>query len=490
MTDTDLINRTHFPERKDKITPPNNLAAEAAVLGAILFDNNEFDRVREILRPDDFFASAHQLIFQHAVSLIETGQTADGITMGEWASETAQVRDAGGAGYLMQLLDSAAFGVEVTDYSVMIRDMAARRLLMMVGAELHETGRNPAPGERPSDWIERARDELHRIEDRAVAREDWEDASASAEAAVDKIEEMLRTGVKPGVRCGIKAVDEFSGGFHAGDLIVLAGASSMGKTSSCVNLATGMARQGKKVGFFSQEMTREQLAWRAMSADARRLGKGRIEYEKIRKGQIGQNEVAILRDAAKRLPKTLKWNAIRSQSVASIAAGCRSVRRQLGGLDAVFIDYLQIMDRDLASSRSTADLTGLVTQKLKALAGDLGVPVFVLSQVNRSVDTREDHRPRLADLRDSGSIEQDADTVIFVYRDSYYAAREAPPEERPLEVHEKHAQRVARARNKIEWIFAKQRMGPTGTVELYFEPETDLILNSKDDLPGGDGFKF
>ncbi len=469
---------------------PHNLSAEAAIIGAILFENAVYDRVREVLHPEDFYSSAHALIYQRMAAVIESGQVADGVTLHEWFEKEPALLDIGGPRYLEDLLDSAVFGQEIGDYSEMIVDLSARRSIIKIGSEMLDIATNPEPGEKPADWIERARDALQAVEDAAVAKEDWEDSSYSALSAVDEIEAQLRSGVQPGLRCGLKKVDSFSGGFHPGELVVIAGASSMGKTATAVNIAMGIARMGRKVAFFSQEMTRQQLAWRAMSADARRMGKGRIEYEKIRDGKIGQNEVAILRDAARRLPKTLMWNAIRSQSIASIAAGSRVARRKLGGLDAVFIDYLQIMDRNLGAGRSTADLTGIVTQKLKALAGDLGVPVFVLSQVNRSVDSRDDHRPRLADLRDSGSIEQDADTVIFVYRDSYYAAREAPPEERPVEVHEKHAQRVARARNKIEWIFAKQRMGATGTVELFFEPETDLVLDTKDDLPGNDGFKF
>ena len=281
-----------------------------------------------------------------------------------------------------------------------------------------------------------------------------------------------------GMGCGITKLDEKLGGFHRGDLYVIGGASSMGKTALAMNICTGLAKIGDaKVALFSQEMSRDQLAWRLAAAQARRLGIGAVEYQKMRTGQLGQNEIAILKEGMKGVPRNFVWNCARGLTFQDVRASIRKAKRKLGGIDVVCIDYLQIMNIRGSRDKTKAEAIGEVTMSLKKLAGDEGLAVILLSQLSR-LKNREDKRPQLDDLRESGAIEQDADVVLMAYREEYYLKRREPEFHKAAAWSEWNIEYQA-ARGKFQAIVAKQRMGGIGPVELFFEMQTDVIVDDK-----------
>lgn len=479
------------------VLPPHNLSAEAAVLGALLFDNAVYDQTREALRADDFYAPAHQAIYAHASALIEMGQTADGVTMNEWSKQEPAVAEIGGAGYLIQLLDAAAFGPELRDYCVMIRDLGARRALIRIGTELQEYGVDTPADVKPSDLVERARDGLQAIEDMRLRGSQWEATASSAARVFADMEDMLRHG-KPGevrgLKTGIPDLDRRLGGLIGGRLIIVGGRPGMGKSGFASNVAASIAadiaRDGNGnnvVGFFSLEMEKADYDRRLISSLAHKTGAGRVEYQDVQNGSLGQNEFSILREGGRAIPKTLYVDQSPALSVGDIAARARALRRSAGRLDLILIDYLQIMNLQQGRNETKTDALGRATSGLKRLAKELHVPVIALSQLSRALESRENKRPMLSDLRESGSIEQDADQVIFCYRDDYYLERSEPPhgnDEQP-KVKQKWMEwwmATEAAKGVIELICAKNRHGKVGTVKAHYDAGTDCLVASKGEL--------
>ncbi|MEL6239019.1 MAG: DnaB-like helicase C-terminal domain-containing protein, partial [Pseudomonadota bacterium] len=290
-----------------------------------------------------------------------------------------------------------------------------------------------------------------------------------------------------GMSTGLSKLDDMLGGLHRGDLYVIGGASSMGKTALAVNIAFGAARsEGRRVVLFSQEMTRQQLAWRVMSNQARRSGCGKVAYQALRNGSIGQNEYAILKAGAEHLPKSVKWNTARGLSVDDVKAGVRAASKSLGGIDVIVIDYLQILEIEQRKGSNRAADIQHATMQMKKLAGDMDACIVLLSQLKR-LDHREDKRPLLSDLRESGGIEQDADTVLLAHREDYYLERSEPPWE-PKDKHTEWWVKMQNAQGKLDVYVPKQRMGPIGLVQLHFEKETDLIVDEAAQIDDEDGF--
>ena len=448
-----------------------NLAAEVAVLGGILEANANYHRIADIVTDEDFYNPAHAAAFSALALSIRAGQTTDAITMDGRIERPL----------LLQMVESAAYGPELTDYARVISDLATRRR-MVDAAEALEAASDDTQSDLDG-LLERSHRGVLDIIERRAGKIEWESAPIAVADELEKLAEQVRSGKSAGMSTGLGKLDQAIGGLHRGDLLCVAGASSMGKTALAVNIAVGAARtEGRQVALFSQEMTREQLAWRLASSEARRQGHGTVAYQEMRNGNLGMNEVARLRAGLKTLPKTLNWNCARGLTITDISTAARRLHRK-SGLDVIVVDYLQILNHDDGSRDTRATRIGKTTMGLKVLAGELNCAVVMLSQLSR-LKGRDDKRPQLDDLRESGSIEQDSDSVIFVYREEYYLERLEPKPKAGVSARNDPDwldwyRDLSNAEGKLDAIIAKQRMGPITTVELFFEPQTDLILDDK-----------
>ncbi|MEO0465191.1 MAG: replicative DNA helicase [Pseudomonadota bacterium] len=471
---------------------PNNLVAEAAVLGAILFDNNAYQRVTEVLQPTDYYAPAHQEIYATCAALIEQGRLADGVTLREHFERNDQLTVIGGAAYLAELLDSAAFGPEVTDYARIVRDLAIRRELLNIGSGMKLRALVPPSETEGSDQIELAERELFALAERGSSNRGFVDFGSAVRQSLEMAEAAFqREGKIAGIATHLDDLDYKLGGLHNSDLLILAGRPSMGKTSLATNIAYNVAAacrrekqedgslksiDGGVVAFFSLEMSSEQLATRII---AERTG---ISGHKFRSGELDERDFERIRDAVTELQNLpLHIDDTGGLSISQLAARARRLHRTVG-LDMIVIDYLQLITS--SGGKSDGNRVQEITQismALKALAKDLDIPVIALSQLSRQVEQRDDKRPQLSDLRESGSIEQDADVVMFVYRDEYYLSRMEPqPGEGDGDTMSKWQQwreRMDNAMGKAEVIIGKQRHGPIGKVELAFDAEVTRFGN-------------
>ncbi|MEM9738330.1 MAG: replicative DNA helicase [Pseudomonadota bacterium] len=471
---------------------PNNLAAEAAVLGAILFDNNAYQRVTELIRPEDFYAPAHQEIYSTAASLIEQGRVADGVTLRENFERTDQLSAIGGATYLADLLESAAFGPEVTDYARIIRDLAVRRALLNIGSGMTGRALNPETGQGGSDQIEVAERELFALAERGSSNRGFTEFGSAVRQSLEMAEAAFkRDGKIAGIATHLEDLDHKLGGLHKSDLLILAGRPSMGKTSLATNIAYNAAAacrreiqedgakktvDGAVVAFFSLEMSAEQLATRII---AERTG---ISSHKFRSGELQAQDFDKIRDAVAELQNLpLHIDDTGGLSISQLAARARRLHRTVG-LDLIIIDYLQLITS--ASGKGSDNRVQEITQismALKALAKDLDVPVIALSQLSRQVEQRDDKRPQLSDLRESGSIEQDADVVMFVFRESYYLERTEPQADpgdpSSSEKWARWRERMDQVYGTAEVIIGKQRHGPIGKVTLAFDANVTRFGN-------------
>lgn len=466
-----------------QIAPPNNLSAESAVLGAILFDNNAYQRVADILRPSDFYAPAHQEVYDVASNMIQQGRVADGVTLREHFEKAEQLTEIGGAQYLEQLLDSAAFGPEVQDYARMIRDLAMRRDLVGIGGELQGRALSPAPDENGERQIELAERRLFDLAERGSSGRGFSSFSEALTESLKMAEAAFkREGKIAGIPTVLRDLDDKLGGLHRSDLLILAGRPSMGKTSLATNIAYNAASShraelqddgsrktvdGAIVAFFSLEMSNEQLATRIL---AERTG---ITTHRIRQGDLEKGDFERLREATEELQNLpLYIDDTGGISISQLAARARRLQRSTG-LDMIVIDYLQLITVSNSGQANRVQEVTQITTSLKALAKDLNVPILALSQLSRAVEQRDDKRPQLSDLRESGSIEQDADVVMFVYREEYYLARSEPGAD-PSDPasNEKWTQwrsRMDQVYGVAEVIIGKQRHGPIGKVDLSFD---------------------
>ena len=467
------------------VVSPHNLAAEAAVLGAILFDNNVYQYIADILRPVDFYAPAHNLLYEVASNMIQTGRVADGVTLREHFEQKEKLTEIGGGKYLVDLLDAAAFGPEVKDYARIIRDLAIRRELIRLGSGIQAQSLSPEDDDTGSTLINKAERALFELAERGSAERGFSSfAEALAESLVTAEAAFKRGGKIAGIPTGLRDLDEQLGGFHRSDLLILAGRPSMGKTSLATNIAYNAAAayryemqddgsrktvDGAIVAFFSLEMSSEQLATRIL---AERTG---INSHDIRQGKLSKADFERLSEATAEMQNLpLFIDDTGGISIGELTARARRLKRAQGALDLIVIDYLQLIT--VSSSGSNSNRVQEVTQittALKALAKDLNVPVVALSQLSRAVEQRDDKRPQLSDLRESGSIEQDADIVMFVFREEYYLARTEPPADpndpSSNDKWKAWRQRMDQVFGTAEVIVSKQRHGPIGTVKLAFD---------------------
>ncbi len=459
-------------EGKDKErVPPHNIEAEQALLAALLHNNLAFEKVSEILLPEYFCHEIHGKVYHAIGHLIERGQVADVITLKNFFEQDPSLQEIGGAQYLAQLAQSLISVINVQNYAELIHDLYLRRQLINMG----ENVVNQAFGmvlEVPAiKQIEAAEQKLFDLATLGHSDRGFVTFSkaltmsiASAEIAFKRDSHIV------GVTTGLRDVDKWLGGLHPSDLIIIAGRPSMGKTALATNIAFGAAQASLKqaqgggiVGFFSLEMSAEQLATRLL---AQEVG---VSSDKIRRGDITSQDFPKFLSVGRTLADLpLYIDDTPALSISGLRTRARRLKRKFG-LDLIVIDYLQLLHGSGVGGKAENRVQEIsdITRSLKALAKELNVPVIALSQLSRAVEQREDKRPQLSDLRESGSIEQDADVVSFVFREEYYESRREPPEN--TDKHREWQENMERIHNTAEFIIAKQRHGPIGSIKLYFE---------------------
>ncbi|MCL2384272.1 MAG: replicative DNA helicase [Alphaproteobacteria bacterium] len=471
---------------------PHNIEAEQALLGAILVNNDAFDRISDFLKPEHFSEELHRRIFDVACQLIRAGKLASPITLKTFLGE----HDLGGVTipqYLARLAAEATTIINAEDYGRTIHDLALRRDLILIGEDIVNAAYDAPVGVTPREQIEEAERKLYAVAENGHYEGGFQRFSDTLATAIDMAAKAFeRDGRLSGIATGLIELDRKMGGLQPSDLIIVAGRPGMGKSALATNIAFNIARgyehrpradgstetvNGGIVGFFSLEMSAEQLATRIIAEQA-----GVPSY-KIRRGDIGEAEFQRIAETAREM-QTIPFyiDQTGGLSIAQLAARARRLKRQRG-LDVLVIDYLQLLGGSKTRSDSRVQEVTEITTGLKALAKDLNVPVIALSQLSRQVESRDDKRPQLSDLRESGSIEQDADVVLFIFREEYYLNNRQPRE--GTEDFMSWQAEMEKAHGKAEIIIGKQRHGPTGTVELAFDAEVTRFSNlaSEENLP-------
>ena len=477
---------------------PHNIEAEQQLLGAILTNNDLFDRVASIVRAEDFFEPVHQRIWEITTGRIQKNALASPVTLKPYLEADEGLKALGGPAYLVRLAGSAISSFAAKDYAQMVHDLALRRKLMALGREITDRASSVTNETEPGDQIVEAEKELYSLVRAGSLQTGFQSFLKAVTDAVNMANAAYqRDGGLAGLSTGLADLDRKLGGLHKSDLLILAGRPSMGKTSLATNIAFNIAKayrrgrlpdgsegavQGGVVGFFSLEMSAEQLAARVLSEAAE------VPSEQIRRGDMTEVEFRRFVEAAKTLESCpLFIDDTAALPISQLAARARRLKRE-HNLDVLVVDYLQLV-RPATAKDSRVNEVSEITQGLKAIAKELDIPVVALSQLSRQVENREDKRPQLSDLRESGSIEQDADVVMFVFREEYYAEREKPGDEK-LDEMAKWQERMERLHGKAELIIGKQRHGPIGTVDLAFEGRFTRFSNLVKPWQGsGEGFE-
>ncbi len=467
-----------------KIELPQNIDAEQALIGAILINNKTFEKTSEFLKDHHFADSIHGKIYAVCGKLINRGHVADPITLKDYFTQSGELEEIGGHKYLFELTEKSSPAINAEYYGQIIQDKYVRRQLISIGYDVVNDACIDDLESNAFDQIEKAEKTLFEIANENETTGGPQDFATALTSSLQNIEHAYqKDGNISGVSTGLIGLDSKLGGLNKSDLLILAGRPAMGKTALATNIAFNVADilardedanpKDKGVAFFSLEMSADQLATRILSTQTQ------IGSHKMRTGNLEATEFTRLAAAVRELETIpLYIDDTPGLTVAAIRTRCRRLKRNKG-LGCVIIDYIQLIEGS-GSKRSDGNRVQEVSEisrGLKMLAKELNVPVIALSQLSRSVEAREDKRPMLSDLRESGSIEQDADIVMFVYRESYYL-KNAEPQPRASETPEKYQMRLEewekRWREKEfvgEVIIEKQRHGPTGSVELYFNGE-------------------
>ncbi|MDN5928258.1 MAG: replicative DNA helicase [Hyphomicrobiales bacterium] len=469
---------------------PNNIEAEQALLGAVLVNNDAFYRVSDFLKPAHFHEPLHRKIYEVLAEFIRMGKTANPVTVKTFLPADLKVGDMTVAYYLARLAAEAVTVINAADYGRAIYDLATRRALITVGEDMVNIAYDAPVDMAPQEQIEDAERRLFELAETGRYDGGFESFTDAVKTAVDMANAAyMRDGHLSGISTGFRDIDRRMGGLQPSDLVIVAGRPGMGKSSLATNIAFHIAHayepapqadgsfkaaNGGVVGLFSLEMSSEQLATRIISEQTE------IPSSKIRRGEITEADFDKLVACSQMMQKLpLYIDQTGGISIAQLAARARRLKRQRG-LDIIIIDYIQLMTGSSrrASENRVQEITEITTG-LKALAKELNVPVIALSQLSRQVESRDDKRPQLSDLRESGSIEQDADVVLFVFREEYYL-RNREPKPGTLEYTQWETD-MSEMRGKAELIIAKQRHGPTGTVPLGFQGEFTRFFDLAED---------
>ena len=460
---------------------PQNIEAEQALLGAILANNKAFEKVSEFLKPQHFADSMHAKIFEVISKLITRGHVADVITLKNYFEQDGTLNDVGGIKYLIKLADSATPLTNAEYYAQFIYDKYLRRELIATGFDIVNNATKEDIDSDATEQIEQAEKKLFELSNQGDINGGFVDFSQALTSSLSHIEQAYqKDGKISGLPTSLDALDNKTGGLNNSDLIIIAGRPAMGKTALATNIAYNVAEymihakdldeKSRGVAFFSLEMSADQLASRILSTVTQTNG------HKMRTGELDSAEFTRIAAAVRELEKVPFYiDDTPGLNINSIRTRARRLKRNKG-LGCIVIDYIQLIN-GTGSKRSEGNRVqelSEISRGLKILAKELNLPVIALSQLNRGVEQRDDKRPVMSDLRESGSIEQDADIVMFVYRENYYLQNEEPqqkPSETPEHLQKRMEEWEARKRatqNVAEVIIGKQRHGPTGTVQLFW----------------------
>ncbi len=448
---------------------PMNLGAEQALLGAIISNNQAFEKIEEILEPEFFSSKINKIIFESIRKLVINDQVADINTIKVQLDGNDEFQSNGGVSYLLKLCENTISIINSKQYGELIQDLFMRRKLIDLGTDLINDSYATDNDNNSINLIEKTEQSLFNLtnkNDVSTGPRNFEDIMYKtldfAEKAFKKSDEVI------GLKTGLSDFDKKIGGLHKSDLIIIAGRPSMGKTAFATNIASNISKNTegdnkiKNVLFFSLEMSSEQLATRLLGELAE------LSSENIRTGNLTKPDFNKLLVSSEKLKKlNLYIDDTPALSISSIRTRARRIKRKFG-LDLLIIDYLQLVNGDSKSNDNRVQEISDITRGLKAIAKELEIPVIALSQLSRKVEDREEKRPQLSDLRESGAIEQDADLVVFLYREEYYLARTEPPE--GTDKHEVWTSKMEKVHNIAEAIIAKHRHGPISKVKMHFNP--------------------
>jgi len=480
---------------------PHNVEAEAALLGALMIDNRLAEDVQLKLRPDHFFEPAHGRIYEAILKLVDRNMIANPVTLRPMFEGDAELKELGGPSYLAQLTGSGAALIGARDFATQVYDLALLRALIGVGREMVEKAVDTSEAVDPKGQIEQAEVALYRVAEEGGEQGGVKTFAQATKLAVEMAERALNSGGHvSGVTTGLDSINAKLGGMHPSDLVILAGRPGMGKSSLATNIAFNAAQRyvrdledgidpaksvGAPVAIFNLEMSADQLATRILAEQSG------ISSQDLRMGKISQQEFRNLARASAELQNLpLYIDDTPALTIAALRTRARRLKRQRG-LGMIIVDYLQLLSGGGRSGgeQNRVQEISEISRGLKQLAKELNLPVIALSQLSRAVEQREDKRPQLSDLRESGSIEQDADMVLFIYRDEYYVASREPKkpvegdDPKVFEAHDEWMREMERSYGISELIIAKQRHGATGKVKLKFESRITKFSDLADDYP-------
>jgi len=481
---------------------PHNVEAEAALLGALMIDNRLAEDVQLKLRADHFFEPAHGRIYEAILKLVDRNMIANPVTLRPMFEGDAELKELGGPAYLAQLTGSGAALIGARDFAEQVYDLALLRALIGVGRDMVEKAVDTSESVDPKGQIEQAEVALYRVAEEGGEQGGVKTFAQATKLAVEMAERALNSGGHvSGVTTGLESINSRLGGMHPSDLVILAGRPGMGKSSLATNIAFNAASRyvrdmedgidpaksvGAPVAIFNLEMSADQLATRILAEQSG------ISSQDLRMGKISQQEFRNLARASAELQNLpLYIDDTPALTIAALRTRARRLKRQRG-LGMIIVDYLQLLNgggRSGGGEQNRVQEISEISRGLKQLAKELNVPVIALSQLSRAVEQREDKRPQLSDLRESGSIEQDADMVLFIYRDEYYVQSREPKkpvegdDPKIFEAHDEWMREMERAYGISELIIAKQRHGATGKVRLKFESRITKFSDLADDYP-------
>ncbi|MCB1530730.1 MAG: replicative DNA helicase [Rhodospirillales bacterium] len=480
MSNVEELRINHDEEPEYRILP-HNLEAEQGLLGMLLIDNRHLERVSDFLRTEHFYQPPHQRIYDAILKIVDRGQNASPVTLKGFFEKDEGLSDVGGAKYLAELASEVPLMNNAKDYADTIYDLYLRRELILLGQDVVNDAHEQTVDRDAIGVIESAENKLFQLAETGQIQNGFSTLRDSVLTAIEIAEKAYQSDTHvTGTTTGLNDLDQKLGGLHDSDLLILAARPSMGKTSLAVNIGFNAARayaesggkEGAIVGFFSLEMSSDQLATRILADQSG------ISGDAIRKGNIQESDFRRFVEASQKLSQIpLYIDDTPALTIGALRTRARRLKRQ-HGLGLLIIDYLQLL-RGSGSRQSESNRVleiSEITRGLKAIAKELQIPVLALSQLSRAVEQREDKRPMLSDLRESGSIEQDSDVVMFIFRQEYYLSREEPMRksgEDEVKFNDRYAQwqqDLGDTANIAEVIIAKQRHGPIGIVKLFFEP--------------------
>lgn len=461
------MNAPTDPELAAARTPPHSVEAEQSLLGGLLLDNAAFDKIADVVTQDDFYRHDHRLVFQHIVRLVDAGRPADVVTVFESLQNAGKAEDAGGLVYLNSLATSTPSAANIRRYAEIVRDRSVLRALVQAGDEMVTKALNPQ-GRDPKQIVDEAEQSVFRIaESGSRGRQGFTPVESLLTRLVEQIQERFErvgAGDVTGISTGFTDLDKFTAGLQPGDLIIVAGRPSMGKTSFALNIGEHVAiKENWPVFVFSLEMGAPQLALRMLGSV------GQINQGRLKTGKLEPDDWRKLSDAMDKLRTApLFIDETAGLNPMELRARARRMARHAGDPGLIIVDYLQLMTATSEGENRATEISE-ISRSLKALAKELRVPVIALSQLNRAVESRNDKRPLMADLRESGAIEQDADLILGIYRDEQYN-KESPD------------------KGIAEVIILKQRNGPLGTVRTAFRGEYTRFDNLSQGYGGSSPF--